>query len=155
MNTSDEIKRLHELRQSGALTQDEFDKAKAQLLNTLPPVNSTADLEQQTRQWAMFIHLSSLMGLIVPLAGMIVPIILWQIKKTELPGIDVHGKIVANWIISSLIYAVICGVLIFVLIGIPLLFALCIVGIVFPIIGGIKASNGEVWNYPLSIQFFK
>jgi len=27
--------------------------------------------------------------------------------------------------------------------------------IAFPIVGGIKANNGEVWRYPLSIQFFK
>jgi uncharacterized Tic20 family protein len=33
--------------------------------------------------------------------------------------------------------------------------ALVIIGIVFPIIGGIKANNGEVWKYPLSIPFFK
>lgn len=26
---------------------------------------------------------------------------------------------------------------------------------IFTIIGAIKASNGEVWNYPLSIRFFK
>ena len=29
--------------------------------------------------------------------------------------------------------------------------ALAVLGIVFPIIGGIKANNGEVWKYPLSI----
>ncbi len=39
-----------------------------------------------------------------------------------------------------------------------LLIPLIIFGIldfVFTIIGAIKASNGEVWNYPLSIRFFK
>ncbi|MGA2060305.1 MAG: DUF4870 domain-containing protein [Thermoguttaceae bacterium] len=33
-----------------------------------------------------------------------------------------------------------------------MLTALCII---FPIVGGIKAKNGELWKYPLSIQFFK
>lgn len=39
MNVSDEIKRLHELHQAGALTDAEFDKAKARLLDGLPPVS--------------------------------------------------------------------------------------------------------------------
>jgi len=33
MNISDEIKRLHELHQAGALTDAEFERAKAKLLN--------------------------------------------------------------------------------------------------------------------------
>jgi uncharacterized Tic20 family protein len=40
-----------------------------------------------------------------------------------------------------------------VLIGIPLLWALLVVGIIFPIIGGIKANDGVLWKYPLSISF--
>jgi uncharacterized protein len=113
------------------------------------------DMEKQTRTWAMILHLSQLASLIVPLAGLIAPIVIWQIKKTELPGIDVHGKIVVNWIISAVIYAVVSVLLIVVVIGFPLLIVVAIVGIVFPIIGGIKASNGEVWKYPLTISFIK
>jgi len=41
-----------------------------------------------------------------------------------------------------------------VLIGIPLLIALAILAIVFPIVAAIKANNGQVWKYPLSIPFF-
>lgn len=32
---------------------------------------------------------------------------------------------------------------------------LAIVCIVFPIIGGVKANNGEVWAYPLSLKIVK
>jgi hypothetical protein len=115
---------------------------------------AAGDLEQQTRQWAMFLHFSLLAGRFVPLAGLILPIVLWQIKKAELPGIDIHGRIVANWIVSELLYLVGAIVLMFVVVGVFFLMALIVVGIVFPIIGGIKASNGEVWRYPLSIRFF-
>jgi len=107
------------------------------------------------RQWAMFLHLSLFAGFLVPMAGLVVPIIIWQLKKEEFPEIDEHGKIVVNWIISSFIYAAVCVVLCFVLIGIPLLFVLGVLSIVFPIIGGIKANDGQVWKYPLSIQFLK
>jgi uncharacterized Tic20 family protein len=109
----------------------------------------------QTNQWALFLHLSLLAGFIVPLAGLILPIILWQIKKNELPGLDAHGKIVVNWVITVIIYAVGGSILSFILIGIPILIALGIVCVIFPIIGGVKAGNGEIWKYPLTITFIK
>ena len=109
----------------------------------------------QPKQWAMFLHFSILAGFIVPFAGLILPIILWQIKKDEIPEIDVHGKIVVNWLISAIIYSAVCLLLTFLLIGIPLLFILAGLCIVIPVIGGIKANNGEVWNYPLTIQILK
>lgn len=89
------------------------------------------------------------------LGGLIVPIIIWQIKKEELPGIDAHGKVVVNWIISSVIYFIVSGLLIFVVVGVFLIPVLAGLSIVFPIIGGIQASNGKIWQYPLSIPFIK
>ena len=115
----------------------------------------TTSRDREARQWAMFLHLSMLAGFLVPLGGLIVPIVIWQLKKAALPEIDVHGKIVMNWIISLIIYSVLSALLIFVLIGIPMLIGLGIIGVVFPIIGGIKANNGEAWKYPLSIRFLK
>ena len=69
--------------------------------------------------------------------------------------IDTHGKVVVNWIISAVIYGVACLLLTFMFIGIPLLYVLAALCIIFPIIGGIKANNGELWKYPLSIQILK
>lgn len=111
--------------------------------------------EQESRLWAMILHLSIFSGFIVPLAGFIAPIVIWQVKKDELPNLDAHGKVVVNWIISAFIYAVVGIVLSFVLVGIPLLLVLGILQIVFPIIGGIKASKGELWKYPLSLKLVK
>jgi uncharacterized Tic20 family protein len=105
--------------------------------------------------WAMLLHLSLLAGFIVPLGGFIAPIVVWQLKKDELPGIEEHWNIVANWMISYLIYFVVCIPLCFVFVGLFLAPILAILGIIFPIIGGIKANNGEAWKYPMSITFFK
>ena len=114
-------------------------------------------MDSKENQWAMALHLSQLAHfvVIVPFAGFIAPILIWQLKKGEFPGLDVHGKIVVNWLISALIYGAVSALLLIVLIGIPLLVVLGILGIVFPIIGGIKANNGETWKYPLSISFLK
>jgi uncharacterized Tic20 family protein len=68
-----------------------------------------------------------------------------------MPELDAHGKMVVNFLISLFIYYIVAGLLMFVLIGFFLFIVLLIVGIVFPIIGGIKANNGELWKYPLVI----
>jgi uncharacterized protein len=156
MNVADELQKLQQLHDSGGISAEEFAQAKAKLLAApaggLDSLFGSGDKEQQTRQWAMFLHLSQLAGFVIPVAGLIVPIVIWQIKKAELPGIDAHGKIVMNWIISALLYAIALAVTV---VGLFLVPVVLVLAIVFPIIGGIKANNGEVWKYPLSIPFFK
>ena len=56
--------------------------------------------------------------------------------------------------ISSVIYYIVALLLTWILIGIPLLIALAVIGLIYPIIGGIKASKGELWEYPGAISFF-
>lgn len=119
----------------------------------------TPDRERETRNWATILHLSVLSGLVIAFAGLIVPIVIYLIKREELPGLEPHSKIVFNWIISAVLYFFIGFVLtisIFgAIVGIPILLAVAVLSIVFPIIGGIKAADGEVWPYPLSIPIFK
>lgn len=156
MSISDEVQRLQQLHQSGALSDEEFAQAKASLFNRRgSDPHDSAMLARETNQWAMFLHLSLLAGFVIPLAGLIAPVVIWQVKKADLPEIDIHGKIVVNWIISAIIYAVLCLILAFLIVGIPMLIGLGILGIVFPIIGAVKAGGGEVWRYPLSIDFLK
>ena len=118
------------------------------------PAGPTRDKE--TNQWAMFIHFSVLAGWVVPIAGLIVPILLWQIKKDELPGIVPHAHVVLNWIVTSVVYAIICLILTFLLIGVLGFLALAIATLIFSIVGGLKANEGEVWEYPGTfIKIFK
>lgn len=109
----------------------------------------------EERQMGLFLHLSQLANILIPLAGVIIPIVIWQTQKDKMPALDAHGKMVTNWIISSLIYWIVSGVLSIVLIGFLGMLALLIMGIVFPIMGAIKANNGEFWEYPLTIKFLK
>jgi uncharacterized Tic20 family protein len=159
MNLADELQKLQQLRQSGAISEEEYERAKEKVLDGQPAGGSfsgsllSGDMESQTRQWGMILHLSMFAGYVVPFAGFIAPILVWQLKKADLPGIEEHGKNAVNWIISALIYGVVCAILCSVFIGFlltPILIVLCIV---FPIIAALKASNGEVWKYPGAIGF--
>jgi len=119
--------------------------------NMIPDTSSDKD----ARMWSMILHLSMLSNFVIPIAGVIAPIVIWQIKKDEYPIIDVHGKNAVNWLITAFIYSIIFFILMFAVVGFFLLIILGICATVFPIIAGIKANNGEVWKYPLTFQFLK
>ena len=110
---------------------------------------------KEARQWAMFLHFSLLAGFVIPFAGLIAPIVIWQLKKEELPEITAHAYVIFNWLLSALIYGAVSLILVIVLIGIVGLWAIGLMTVVYAIIGGIKANDGVLWVYPLSIQFFK
>jgi len=161
MNVADEIGKLNKLKEDGALTEEEFQQAKTSLLskNDAPGAKfkkTVDDVATDTNMWGMFIHLSQFAGLMIPYAGLILPIVLWQIKKDESKVIDQHGRIVTNWIITETIVLIALFILTVITFGLGgiVLFAFGIVAVVFPIMGAVKANNGEVWSYPMSIKFF-
>jgi len=122
---------------------------------TPEPTTPVTGQDKDTNQWAMILHLSVLAGFVVPIAGLLAPIVVFILKKDDLPGIVPHAYAIFNWLISAFIYSIVCAILTIVVIGLLGFLALAVLFIVFPIIGAIKASEGEVWPYPLSIKFFK
>ncbi len=106
----------------------------------------------------MLCHLSVLSGCVIPFGNIIGPLLVWQIKKAELPSVEEHGKAALNFQLTVLIFlipAVIATVLLsFVCIGfvlIPVDVAIGLCGLIFPIVAGIKANNGEAYRYPWSL----
>ena len=100
----------------------------------------------------MLMHLSQFAGFILPIAGFVAPIIMWVTNKDNSASVDLHGKNIINFMISYAIYG---AVLCITIIGIPVAIVLGILYLVFVVLASIKASNGEFWKYPLSIQFLK
>src|SRR2546423_481006 len=105
------------------------------------------------RTWCILAHATALVGFLVPFAGHIVgPLIVWLAKRQDSPEIDAHGKESMNFQVSMLIWNVIAGILCLVLIGIPLLILLHILNIIFVIVATIRASEGQLYRYPLTIR---
>jgi uncharacterized Tic20 family protein len=170
MSNLDELQKLHDLKEKGAISQSEYLKMKDEILNKREEsfgeqldqaVSSIgAQIDDSIKNfneddWGMFLHLSQLAGYILPVLGFAVPILIWITKKEHSQKIDQHGRIVMNWMLSLMLYSFVAFLLIFVLIGFPLFMLLGLISLVFTILGAIKAKDGVLWRYPGSIPFFK
>ncbi|MGJ8677523.1 MAG: DUF4870 domain-containing protein [Akkermansiaceae bacterium] len=121
----------------------------------MEPIDSI-ETSKEEKTWAMFAHLSSFLGWIgLPLANIIAPLVIWQIKKDEMPFAAAQAKECLNFQISMTIYALICGVLCIIIIGFFGLAALFITDIILTIIASIKANEGVHYRYPMTIRFIK
>ncbi len=119
------------------------------------PAASGAAVMKEERTYAMFCHLGALSGYIVPFGNIIVPLVLWLIKKNSSSFVDLHGRESLNFQISMLIYSLIAAVFILVVVGIFLLAVLWIFNLVIVIIAGVRAESGERFRYPLTIRLIK
>ena len=121
-----------------------------------PATSAPPPDNKDERMWATLCHLSAFACYIgVPFGHILGPLVVWLIKKGELPLVDDQGKEALNFQISVTIYLLACIPLAFVLIGIFMAVALGIFQIVVTIIGAVKASTGIAYRYPLCIRFLK
>jgi hypothetical protein len=93
-------------------------------------------------------YLSALLGV-----GIILPLIVYLIKKDEASRTAAHAAEVLSFHLSLLIYAVCAMPLVFILVGLFVYFAIAIGSLVCAIIAAIKASEGVLYRYPLCIRF--
>ena len=112
--------------------------------------------QKQERTWATFCHLSSLAAFIgIPFGNIFGPLIIWLVKKNEMPLVQEEGKSALNFQISMTIYTFVVFVLCFIAIGFLLIFPIILANVILVIIAAIKTSNGERFQYPCTIAFIK
>ena len=128
-----------------------------------PPALPPPHPDSQSRTWDMLCHLSALSLYVgVPLGNILGPLLVWQIQKDKFPSTELHGKAALNFQLTVLIGLFVGAagafVLSFFCVGyllIPLVMLIALAGLIFPIIAGIKANNGEDYKYPWTIEFLK
>jgi uncharacterized Tic20 family protein len=110
---------------------------------------------KEVRQWAMFCHLSALLGIWIPFGTLLGPLVLWQMKREMDPFIDAQGKEALNFQITVAIASAICLLLMLVIIGFFLFGLVAIGALVLTIIGGVKANDGVPYRYPFTWRLIK
>jgi len=112
--------------------------------------------DEEARKWGMIVHLSALVGLLGNGIGFLLgPLAVWLMKRDDDPFVDANGKEAVNFQITMMLAAVVSAFLIIILVGFVLLAIIGIMAVVFPIIAGLKAKEGEVYRYPMTIRLIK
>lgn len=93
--------------------------------------------------YIMLMHLTQFAGVLIPLAGFIVPILMWITNKDNNANVDLHGKNILNFMISFAIYAAVATITI---IGIPVAIIIGILYIIFVIIATVKPTTVNTGN---------
>ena len=115
--------------------------------NNMPTSTDSNQPSSHHRTMAMLMYI---LGIFFPILA---PLIIWALMKDEGEFINKCGKEALNFHISFTIYSCICSILVFIIIGIPLLLAIMLTAFVLNIIAGVKAYEGEIYRVPLIIRF--
>ena len=105
----------------------------------------------EERNWAVAAHAGSFAAAFVAMA-FLAPLIVLLVKGKDSPFIRAHAVESLNFQISALIYLAVSFVLAFVLIGFLMMAVVGIFFLIVVIIASVKASNGELYRYPLTIR---
>lgn len=83
---------------------------------------------------------------------MLIPLIVYLVTKNDRTTVSAHAAEAFNFHLSFAVWALLCVPLTFIGIGFLLLVAIAITTLVCAIIGIVKASNDEVYRYPLTFR---
>ncbi len=87
--------------------------------------------------------------------GWVAPLVAMLAKGNDSPTVRAHSVTALNFQITWSIVGVIGWLTMCIGIGFLIYLAAVVVGVVFGIIAGVKALNGEQYNYPLAIKMIK
>jgi uncharacterized Tic20 family protein len=131
-----------------------------------PPSEHIGDIPAEERTWAMFGHLSALVGALLTaslwgLACFIGPLVIWLVKKESMPFASDQAKEALNFNITMAIGLAVLKVLLIITFGIGFFIAIPLLGImwlawlVLTIIAGVKANEGVRYRYPFALRLIK
>jgi uncharacterized Tic20 family protein len=109
-------------------------------------------IEPEERTLAALTHLSGLSGYVIPLGGVVVPIIIWAVKSdSKVVASIAKQALLLNIVVFVLIVGSVLLWLTLVLIPLVILFwiLLGIAAVALPIVGAIKAWDGSYFRYPV------
>lgn len=137
-------------------------------MNEIDPAAPAAGsgIPAEERQWAMFSHLSALLGgLLTSAVGgwgfFLGPLVIWLLKKDTMPFVADQAKEALNFNITVSAVFLVLMILGFLTLGIgflligPLMMVIGVLALVFIVIAAIKANEGVAYRYPMTVRLVK
>ncbi len=135
--------------------------------NPSPVASAAATPSADEKLWALFAHLSILLGGLVTggwgfsIGCFLGPLVIWLIKKDTMPFVNDQAKEALNFAITlaivgfALLMLTIMSLGIGALITIPVMMLVGIAALVLVIIAAVKANEGVAYRYPFAIRLVK
>lgn len=92
---------------------------------------------------------------IVPGIGILGPLIIWLIKKDDSSYVAYHSKESLNFQITVILAYIVAAILVILLIGLVLFWVIGIVNVILVIVATVKASEGQLYRYPVNLRLIK
>jgi uncharacterized Tic20 family protein len=135
---------------------DQGDSAVNEISSAAPATAAAPSAEE--RQWGLFAHLSALVGFVVPFGNVIGPLVIWLIKREQMPFVNDQGREALNFNITAGLVGLVLIALTAMSFGIgifltaPIGVVLAIAWLVLTIIAAIKANEGQAYRYPVCLR---
>ncbi len=119
------------------------------------PTPGFANNDEKT--WALVAHFGGAAGAFLGAGGggWVAPLIALLAKGNESPTVRAHAVSALNFQLLCTIVSIIGWATVCLVIGFIPVIAATIAGIVFGIIGGMKANEGQLYKYPFTINLVK
>ncbi len=118
----------------------------------LRPPGVGGDVTPEEANWGVAAALLAFAGYVVPLGNIAGPAAVWLAKRDESDFVEHHAREALNFQISITLYMLVASALMFVLIGFVLAPLILIFDVVVIIIAALRASRGELYDYPLCLR---
>jgi hypothetical protein len=105
--------------------------------------------DSNEKMLATFSHLGSVIG------GFVLPLVIWLTQKEKSKFVEENAKEALNFQITLMLAFIVGAILMIIFIGILVIIAAAICGLIFGIMGAVKANEGVVYKYPMNIRFIK
>jgi len=117
-------------------------------------ISGTPMPTQDEKTMALLAHMGTILANFVGL-GFAVPLVLMLTKGKESSFVRAHAVESLNFQITAFIVAAISAITICIGIGFILLPLVGLAALVFSIIAGLKANEGQLYKYPVNIRLVK
>lgn len=112
---------------------------------------SSEKLSADDRTWGAVSHLAALIP--IPGPNLLGPLVVWLARRDSSEFLDEQGRESVNFQLSMLLLFVAALPLVFIGIGILILWVLPLMNTIFVIWAAICVSRGEDFRYPFNIRF--
>ena len=116
---------------------------------------NTSKIHRDDKNLAVLAHLLPLLGFVMPGLNMVIPLVIWWLKRDKSTFVEHHAREALNFQITFSLLCVLWSVLTVFLVGwllLPLVPVVLIVALLFMFRAAMKAGNGSFYRYPFTVH---